>query len=40
MFGGVVEKGALGGYKFSGYGTITTPSLGVYAVGAILILAV
>ena len=23
-------------YKFGGYGTITTPSLGVYAVGAIL----
>ena len=27
---------AIGGYKFGRYGTIATPSPGVYAVGAIL----
>ena len=30
------KKIAIGGYKFGGYSTIATPSLGVYAVGAIL----
>ena len=35
MFGGLLEKG-IGGYKFGGYGTITTPSPGVYVVDAIL----
>ena len=30
------KKIAIGGYKFGGYGTIAMPSLGVYAVGAIL----
>ena len=30
------KKNAIGGYKFGGYGTIATPSPGVYAVGAIL----
>ena len=30
------KKIAFGGYKFGGYGTIATPSSGVYAVGAIL----
>ena len=30
------KKIAIGGYKFGGYGTIATPSSGVYAVGAIL----
>jgi hypothetical protein len=30
------KKIAIGGYKFGGYGTIATPSPGVYAVGAIL----
>ena len=36
--GGLLEKGRKlhGGYIFGGYGTITTPSPGVYAVGAIL----
>ena len=38
MFCGLLEKGkiAIGGYQFSGYGTIATPSPGVYVVGAIL----
>ena len=31
---------AIGGYTFGGCGTIATPSLGVYVVGAILVLAV
>ena len=30
------KKIAIGGYKFGGFGTIATPSLGVYAVGAML----
>ena len=39
MFGRLLEKkkkSAIGGYKFGDYGTIATPSSGVYAVGAIL----
>ena len=38
MFGGLLEKKkiTIGGYKFGGYGTIATPSSGVYAVGTIL----
>ena len=39
IFRRLLEKGkkiAIGGYKFGGYGTIATPSMGVYAVGAIL----
>ena len=31
------EKITIGGYKFGGYGTIATPSPGVYAVGEILV---
>ena len=31
------KKIGIGGYKFGGYGTIAMPSLGVYAVGAILV---
>ena len=30
------KKITIGGYKSGGYGMIATPSLGVYAVGAIL----
>ena len=40
MFGGLLEKGRklqLAGYKFGNYGTIVTPSPGVYVVGAILV---
>ena len=32
----IARKRAIGGYKFGSYGTIATPSPGVYAVGAIL----
>ena len=39
IFGGFLEK-AIGGYKFGGYGTIATPSPGVGAILADLILAV
>jgi hypothetical protein len=31
------KKIAIARYKFGGYGTIATPSLGVYAVGVILV---
>ena len=32
----IARKIAIGGYKFGGYSTIATPSLGVYTVGTIL----
>ena len=32
----IAGKSAIGGYEFGGYGTIATPSPGVYAVSAIL----